>query len=143
MNTIGENTYKPGKRYLIELPGNSDIITFIKTTCFHKGIETASFAITGSISFATIGVYDQKQQVFVSHIEKVATEILSCAGNITPRKDDPHVTAKIILADQQGQLTGGHLFSETIVAFAELDLQELLGVPLQRNIIPQTLMSTS
>jgi predicted DNA-binding protein with PD1-like motif len=129
MNTIVENTYRPGKRYFVDLPENSDIISFIKKTCFHKGIESASFTITGSVSFATIGVYDQKQQVYVTHIEKTASEILSCIGNVSPLKGDPNVTAKIILADQRGRLTGGHLFSETMVLHAELDIQELLGEP--------------
>jgi hypothetical protein len=38
----------------------------------------------------------------------------------------------IILADQLGNLTGGHLFSETIVLHGEIELQALVGEPLKR-----------
>jgi len=133
MDTIDGNEYKPGKRNLLCMPGGSDLIASIKATCKDKGIETASFSIIGTVSSATIGVFDQKQQVYVTYIEKEATEILSCKGNVSQKNGSHYVTAKIILADQQGRLTGGHLFSETIISYAELDIQELLGEPLRKN----------
>ena len=121
------NTFCNGKSIIETIPSGSDLVDFIVSVCQKYITETALFSVTGSISSATIGVYDQKQQVYVTHIEKTATELISCLGMITQQAGSPHVSAKIILADQQGNLTGGHLFSQTVVADAQITIQELIG----------------
>jgi predicted DNA-binding protein with PD1-like motif len=133
MEAFAKNEYRLGRHLFISLPAGSELISALNAFCKTKEIKSACFSIIGTVSFATIGVFDPKQLVFVTHVEKTATEMLSCMGNITPIKGTPQVTAKIILADQQGRLTGGHLFSETIVSHAEIDIQELWGEPLKRS----------
>lgn len=123
------HAYTTGKRVLTALPAGLDITAAIDSLCTQKGIDRAAFSIIGSVSCATIGVFDPKQQVFVTHVEQEATEIVSCIGNTRIINGDRSVTAKLILANQQGGLTGGHLFSETLVAQADIDLQELLARP--------------
>jgi len=128
METIRLNSFCNGKSMLDSIPFGSDLIDFITRICQKNIMQTARFSVIGSVSSATIGVYDQKQQVYVTHIEKTATELISCLGMITQREGLPHVSAKIILADQQGNLTGGHLFSQTIVAHAQIAMQELIDL---------------
>lgn len=41
--------------------------------------------------------------------------------------------AHVVLGDEQGNTIGGHLFSESIVFAGEIDLQELIGEPLERS----------
>jgi uncharacterized protein len=126
METIGLNSFCNGNSTIDSIPSGSDLIDFITRICQKNVMQTARFSVIGSVSSATIGVYDQKQQVYVTHIEKTATELISCLGMITQQEGLPHVNAKIILADQQGNLTGGHLFSQTIVAHAQITMQELM-----------------
>ena len=120
------NTFRNGKSMIESIPSGSDLIGFITRVCQKNVTQTARFSVIGSVSSATIGVYDQKQAVYVTHIEKTATELISCMGLITQQEGSPHVSAKIILADQQGNLTGGHLFSQTIVEHAQITIQELI-----------------
>lgn len=87
----------------------------------------------GNVSSVTAGVYDPVQQVHVTFSEKGPFEIVSCTGNVFMKAGRPAVHAKIILADAQGRVCGGHLFSETIALAGEIDLQELIGPPLQRR----------
>jgi len=92
----------------------------------------AIFSIIGAVSSVTIGSYDQKQQVYVSHFEKAPLEILTCTGNISLKEGNPVAHAHIVLCDEEGKTTGGHLFSDTIVFAAEIELQELIGNTLER-----------
>jgi predicted DNA-binding protein with PD1-like motif len=52
--------------------------------------------------------------------------VICCSGQITQKEATPHVTAKIVLADTQGNITGGHLFSKTIIANGEVAIKELI-----------------
>jgi predicted DNA-binding protein with PD1-like motif len=91
------------------------------------------FTVIGSTMSAILGIYDPTQQVWVTHVEEKATEIVSCLGNVTRLDGSHHVTAKIILADHAGKVTAGHLISKTIVAQAEIMIQEVLGNPVTRK----------
>jgi predicted DNA-binding protein with PD1-like motif len=121
-------SYRIGRCFFESIPTDSDLIDYIKTQCLNQSIQTAGFTVMGTVTFATIGVYDPKQQVYVTHVEKKATEVISCIGHLTRNEGKAQVAAKIILAGQQGELTGGHLFAPTLVQKAEIDLQELIAL---------------
>jgi predicted DNA-binding protein with PD1-like motif len=121
-----QKKYQPGRHVVGPLPEQKDLIEAIETVCRQNAIVRATFSISGSVSSAMIGVFDQVQEVHVTHLENNATELLLCQGTFAATGAKPNVRAKIILADQQGQLTGGHLFSDTIIHDADIDLQELL-----------------
>jgi predicted DNA-binding protein with PD1-like motif len=121
-----QKKYQPGKHVVGPLPEQKDLIDAIEMVCRQNAIVRATFSVSGSVSSAMIGVFDQVQEVHVTHLENNATELLFCQGTFAATGGKPCVRAKVILADQQGQLTGGHLFSDTIIHDAEIDLQELL-----------------
>lgn len=114
-----------GRRFLEKLPCKKDIIKSIEQFCHDKSIHMAAFSIMGAVSSYTIGTYDQRQQVYVTYTETAPREIVSCRGNILIQEGKPVICAKIILADEQGEITGGHLFSETTLFAGEIDIQEL------------------
>lgn len=93
----------------------------------------ATFSVIGAVSSATIGAYDQKQQVYVTSKEEAPLEIVSCIGNVSLKDGKPFIHAHILLADEQGKTIGGHLFSETIIYAGEINLQELTGKPMERT----------
>ena len=136
------NTSHSGRHLILPIPPESDLIESIVSVCRANSIKTAVFTVMGSIVSATIGVYDQKQQVSVTHIEKTATEVVSCLGNVTQQNDSPVVTAKIVLADMTGSTTAGHLFSPTIVTHAEIAIQEIVDVTFKRTHDSETGLST-
>jgi predicted DNA-binding protein with PD1-like motif len=92
----------------------------------------ATFSVIGAVSFATLGAYDQKQQVYATFTQEEPLEIVSCTGNVSLLDQDSVVHAHIILGNLEGNTIGGHLFSETTIYAAEIDLQELTGKPLKR-----------
>ena len=124
--------FKLGRRLLGRLPHGKDLITSIENFCRASDIRTATFSVIGAVSSATIGVYDQKQHVFVTFTENAAMEIVNCIGNISLKDKTPVIQSHIALADEHGKIIGGHLFSETILFAGEIDLQEMTGKPLER-----------
>ena len=125
--------FKPGRRFIGRLPHGQDLITSIEDFCKESSIQLATFAIIGAVSSVTMGAYDQKQQVYVTFTEEAPLEIVTCIGNVSLMDGSPVVHAHIILGDKDGKITGGHLFSETILFAGEIDLQELTGKPLERG----------
>ena len=127
------NEFNLGRRFVGRLPHGMDLITSIENFCKDASIRMAGFFVKGSVSSATFGSYDQKQLVYVTITEKTHFDIVTCTGNVSLQNGTPVVSAHIVLGDKQGNLTGGHLFSETIIFAGEIDLQELIGKPLERS----------
>lgn len=132
MNNITALEMQPGRFFIGRLPFKQDLITSVENFCRESSIKMAVFSIIGAVSSVTIGAYDQKQQVYVSHSEKAPLEILNCTGNISLKEGRPVVHTHVVLCDQEGKITGGHLFSDTIIFAAEIKLQELTGNSLER-----------
>ena len=59
-------------------------------------------------------------------------EVITCVGNVSLKDQAPVIHAHIVLGDERGKIIGGHLFSETVLYAGEMDLQELVGKPLER-----------
>jgi predicted DNA-binding protein with PD1-like motif len=132
MNELICSEFKLGRRLLGCLPHGKDLITSIEDFCTATDIQTATFSVIGAVSFATIGVYDQKQHVYVTFTEDASMEIINCVGNVSLKDKTPVIQSHIVLADEHGKIIGGRLFSETILFSGEIDLQEMTGKSLER-----------
>ncbi|MBU4414836.1 MAG: DNA-binding protein [Proteobacteria bacterium] len=124
--------FKPGRFFLGSLPYGKDLIESVEGFCKEASIQMAFFSVIGSVSSVTLGCYDQKQQVYVTFSEEAPLEIIACIGNVSVKDGSPFVHAHIVLSDEKGKITGGHLFSETIIFAGEINLQELTGKPFER-----------
>ena len=133
MDKLTCSEFTPGRRFVGRLPHGKDLIRSIEDFCKASSIQTATFSVIGAVSSATLGAYDQKQQVYATFTEEGPLEIVTCSGNISLVDEEPVVHAHIVLANLEGKTMGGHLFSETILYVGEIDLQELTGTPLERS----------
>ena len=133
MTKLACSEFKPGRRFVCRLPHGKDLITSIEDFCVELSIQMATFSIIGAVSSATFGAFDQKQHVYVTFTEEAPLEIVNCSGNVSLKDGEPVVHAHIVLGDKQGKTKGGHLFSETTIFVGEIDLQELIGKPLERD----------
>jgi len=115
------------------LPAGKDILKNIEEICGTHTVQMAVFCIIGAVRSATLGVFDQKQQVYVTRKEENPFEIISCLGNISIQDGNPVAQAKIMLADEKNRVLGGHLFSDTLLFYGELYLEEIEGFPLERQ----------
>lgn len=125
--------YNAGRIFIGRLSSGKDIIGAVELFCREKGIKMAVFSVSGAVSLFTIGVFDQKQHVHVTSRNESPMEIISCTGNAILHNGNIHIHAQIILADQLGKISGGHLFSDTLLFAGELQLIELLGLPAYRE----------
>jgi len=125
--------FQQGRIFMGRLPQGGDLINSIEEFCKKALVQMATFSVIGAVSSATIGAYDQKQQVYVTFKEEAPFEIVSCIGNVSLKDGKPFIHAHILLADEQGKTIGGHLFSETIIYAGEINLQELTGKPMERT----------
>jgi len=125
--------YSAGRRWLDRLPHGCDLIPTLEGLCDRHHIQAAVFSLIGAVSKATLGTYDQRQQVYVTFQREGHLEILSCLGNVSLKDGKPFVHAHVVLAAEGGQTVGGHLFSETILFAGEVHLLELTGPSLMRK----------
>ena len=132
MNPPVCSEFELGCRFVGRLPHGKDLIASIEDFCIESSIQMATFSVIGTVSSATIGVYDQKQQVYVTFTENMPMEVITCVGNVSLKDQAPVIHAHIVLGDERGKIIGGHLFSETVLYAGEMDLQELVGKPLER-----------
>jgi uncharacterized protein len=130
--------YSAGRRFVGRLPHGGDLITALETFCARHEIQIAVFSLIGAVSKATLGAYDQKQQVYVTFTAEGSLEILSCTGNISIKEGRPFVHAHVILCDEGGKTIGGHLFPGTVIFAGEAQITELNGPPLAREYDPTT-----
>jgi hypothetical protein len=114
------------------LPQGKDLIGAVEDLCGSCAITTAVFSIIGAVTSATLGSYDQKQQVYVTYKKEEALEIVHCAGNVSLKEGTTVVHAHGVFADMEGNTVGGHVFPETGIYAGEIYIRELLGEPLER-----------
>ncbi len=125
--------YHPGRLILGNLPHGQDLFDSIAALCRAASVETGVFSVAGVVSSYTIGAYDPRQQVYVTVHETASREIASCSGSVTLRGGEADISAHIVLADDQGGVTGGALFPETRILAGEVRLREWTGPPPTRE----------
>jgi predicted DNA-binding protein with PD1-like motif len=132
MGTEWAAEFETGRHFLARI-ASADLLEAVAEFCRRRAILAATFRIAGAVSRFTIGVYDPTQQVYVTHAEESPREVVACSGTVSARNGDPVPAAHIVLADANGRVTGGKLFSETRAIWAELVLRELIGPPPTRR----------
>ena len=66
--------FQQGRLFAGRLPHGGDLINTIAEFCKKALIQMATFSVIGAVSSATIGAYDQKQQVYVTFKEEAPLE---------------------------------------------------------------------
>jgi predicted DNA-binding protein with PD1-like motif len=137
MGTEWAAEFETGRHFLARI-ASADLLEAVAEFCRQHSILAATFRIAGAVSRFTIGVYDPTQQVYVTHTEESPREVVACSGTVSARNGDPVPAAHIVLADANGRMTGGKLFSETRAIWAELVLRELIGPAPNRRYDDET-----
>lgn len=133
LESIAYAEFGGGRCIVARLPHGQDLLRTIEEFCETNSVQTAVFSIIGAVTSVTLGSYDQKQQVYVTARKNEPLEIVHCTGNVSLKDGKVFVHAHAVLADLNGQTSGGHLFSETTVYAGEMYLRELKGQPLERE----------
>ncbi|MET0413676.1 MAG: PPC domain-containing DNA-binding protein [Polyangiaceae bacterium] len=115
-----------GRRtFVIAFGPGDEVMAGLSELARARGWKSAHFSGIGSFSSATLGWYDFGRKEFKKIPRKGTLEVASFSGNVTLDQDDtPIVHAHTAVADEQGELTGGHVFDATVAATLELFLTE-------------------
>lgn len=115
-----------GRRTLVIAFGPGDeVMAGLTELARTRGWQSAHFSGIGSFSSATLGWYDFGRKAFKKIPRHGTLEVASFSGNVTLDQDGtPIVHAHSAVADEQGTLTGGHVFDATVAATLELFLTE-------------------
>ena len=138
LDRISASEFDSGRCLLGRLPHQKDLVTAVEAFCVDHGLQMAVFSIIGAVTSATLGSYDQKQQVYVTFKKDEPLEIVHCTGNVSLKDSKPTVHAHGVFADINGKALGGHIFSETVIYAGEIYIRELLGTPMAREYDEQT-----
>lgn len=138
LDRIAGSEFEAGRCLLARLPHQRDLVRAIEDFCADHALQMAVFSIIGAVTSATLGSYDQKQQVYVTFKKDEPMEIVHCTGNISLKDGKPTVHAHGVFADMNGSTLGGHVFSDTVIYAGEIYIRELLGTPMAREYDKQT-----
>jgi len=138
MERITASEFNPGRCFLGRLPHGKDLVAAVEDFCADHSLVMAVFSMIGAVTSATLGAYDQKQQVYVTVQKREPLEVVHCTGNVSFKDGKPTVHAHGVFADINGETIGGHVFSETVVFAGEIYIQELLGASVARTYDEQT-----
>jgi predicted DNA-binding protein with PD1-like motif len=129
MNLPDNAIYTPGRLFFHPLPPADALFDAIADACRHRAIPVGTFSLTGTLSCVTMGTFDQKQQVYVTHTETGSLEIVSCTGIIRFQDGEPSLSATVLVSDLTGKISGGRLFAPARGEAVDLALQELIAQP--------------
>ncbi len=119
------------------LPPARDLIRTLEDLCGQYRPSAGTFWISGVCSKLTVGTFDHRQQVYVTHTEEGLFELAACHGGMAWRQDAPFVWVHGVAFDDRGRACGGRLLSPTIVVSGRMYLRELGGNGIADDICAQ------
>lgn len=117
----------------LKVSHGEDLLLVLSQFCVKKNIRFAFVSLVGALQKASLGYYQQGQKAYRKILIKEPTEITAGLGNVSLKEKKPFVHVHLNLADQKGNVLGGHLNEGTIVFACECALFELTGDPLKRE----------
>ena len=127
------NKYSLEEIYQGRLETGDDLLEELNEFVQGKEIEAGKISAIGAVQKATISYYDQETEEYGAQELDESLEIVNLEGNISLKDGEPIVHAHIALADEAGNVYGGHLEEGTIVFACEFVIQEYEGEALERG----------
>jgi len=128
------NKYSLEEIYQGRLEKGDDLAEELTEFVQGKEITAGKISALGAVQKATISYYDQENEEYGAQVLDEAMEIVNLEGNISVKDGEPIVHAHIALADEEGNVYGGHLEEGTIVFACEFVIQEYDGEVLERGL---------
>lgn len=138
MNRGGLTEVRQGRCFLGGLEKGRDLLASVSELCRSVGVEAAVFWASGVLESLVAGVYDARQQVYATFEANGSLAILHCEGSLLAEDGNPVPRARITAADTEGTISGGQLFSPSLVFAGEIRIKELSAGDLCRAYDPET-----
>ena len=127
---LGES--KLGRAVFARLTEGADLLEAITSQAKQSGINAGFFILIGTLKQAKLGFYHQGRYEAI-HVDG-PLEVVSCMGNISVKGQEILVHAHISVANDKGEVFGGHLLPDCTVSLTgELTLVETPDIRLRRK----------
>ncbi len=128
-----QKPYLTGRTYIFKINKGKDLLESLTDFCHDNQIKCGVINGIGALENATIAYYDQAKKKYEKQTINKELEILNLAGNVSIMDNRSNIHAHLVLSDNSGAVTGGHLLPGTKVFVAEVYIQELVGEPKVRK----------
>lgn len=118
---------KFGNHYVIRLEKGEEIVTKVKELCEKEDVKLASLSGIGAVNKVTAGLFRTKEKKYVSKTYEEDMEIVSLGGNVSCMNGETYLHFHISVANEAGEVRGGHLTEAFISATGELVLTRIEG----------------
>ena len=126
------------KTYALIFETGDDLVAGLQRFVAEQQISGGSFTAIGALSSVTLAWFDwETKQYRVSVDLREQIELLSLAGDIALKDDEPVVHAHVVVGRRDGTAHGGHLQEATVRPTCELILTQT-PAPLRKHIDPES-----
>ena len=132
------------KNYTIEktimgrITKDIDLLESINSFLLENEIKAGKIEGIGAIQKGKIGFYNQQTKKYQTVIIDKPMEIVSLIGNISLKEGKPFAHCHISLADENGNIKGGHLMEGCIIFAFEFVITVFEGTALIRGLDEET-----
>jgi uncharacterized protein len=123
-----------GRTFVGRLPTGSDLVEEIERFAADHELRAAWVSAVGAVSRAAFAYYNQTTLQYKEMSSARHDELFGFVGNLSMRDGRPYLHAHAGFADINGEPIAGHLLKGCIVWVAEVEIRELLGVELVREL---------
>lgn len=125
---------QPGRVFVGRLPTGSDLLEEIERFAAELQLRAAWVSVVGALSRCAYAYYNQTTRQYKEMASPRHHELFGFVGNLSMRDGKPFLHAHAGVADINGEVVGGHLLPGCTVWVAEVEIRELLGVELTREL---------
>lgn len=130
--------FRGGAWWMGRVPKGADLLGFLDAFVREKGIRAGVVGVIGVVARARVGFFDAETGQYVVTEADGHREIAACSGNVSLRDGRPAVHAHVVLSDDKGRATAGHLLEGTETHYAEFWVAALEGRAFERGPDPET-----
>ncbi len=109
-----------GSKIIARFDKGEEILESLTSLCEKEDIKLASLSAIGAISKATIGCFNVIEKKYYSKEYSGIFEIISLNGNISTMNGETYLHIHCSFADEEYQLSGGHLNAAVVSATCEM-----------------------
>ncbi len=117
-----------------KLSHGADLLEELTDLCRKANIRLGHLEALGAVQRARLGFYDQEARLYQFLEIDQPLEITSLVGNVSLKDGHPFVHAHVTLADEKGNVFGGHLAPGTVVFACEFVLMAFEGPVFEREL---------
>ena len=125
---------QPGRVFVGRLPTGSDLVEEVERFAAEHQLRAAWVSAVGALSRSAYAYYNQTTRQYKEMASPRHHELLGFVGNLSMRDGRPFLHAHAGVADINGEVVAGHLLPGCTVWVAEVEIRELLGVELTREL---------